>query len=386
MLCRLFAWVALFVVRGWVPKTPPTLRLLFVVPLAAAGCSGPVSGEPDSAKPLRVGFIYIGARDDYGYNQAHALGAAAVKQMKGVVVTEEETVADTVDVQKTMRSMIEIDGAGLIFPTSFGYFDPHVVRLAGECPSVKFLHCGGLFDPKIHPANLGTYFGFIDECQYVSGIVAAYATKSKKLGFVAGKAIPQVRRNINAFALGARSIDPEITCTVVFTGDWSLPIKEAEATNSLIDQGVDVMTCHVNSPKVVIESSERRGIKTCGYHCNQASLAPKGYLTGAEWNWAKVYTDYVAAVQAGKPITGMVRGGLKEQMVKMSPYTALVGPEARRAADAAQQKFLSGDFTPFEGPLRDNAGNIAIAKGVRQVQTAIELETMNYLVEGVIGK
>jgi simple sugar transport system substrate-binding protein len=369
MLRRFFTWTA-----------------LLGLPLAAVGCSGPVSGEPDAGRPLKVGFIYIGARDDYGYNQAHALGAAAVKQMKGVVVTEEEMVPDTADVQKTMRSMIEIDGAGVIFPTSFGYFDPHILKLAGECPRVKFLHCGGLFDAKIHPSNLGTYFGFIDECQYVSGIVAAYATKSKKLGFVAGKAIPQVRRNINAFALGARSIDPEITCSVVFTGDWSLPIKEAEATNSLIDQGVDVMTCHVNSPKVVVETSERRGIKTCGYHCNQATLAPKGYLTGAEWNWAKVYTDYVAAVQAGRPITGMVRGGLKEQMVKMSPYTALVGPEARQAADAAQQKFLSGGFTAFAGPLSDNAGNIVIAKGVRHVQTAIELETMNYLVEGVIGK
>jgi simple sugar transport system substrate-binding protein len=369
MVCRFFAWAA-----------------LIVVALTSLGCSRSVSSEPDSAKPLRVGFIYIGARDDYGYNQAHALGAAAVKQMKSVVVTEEEMVPDTVDVQKTMHSMVEIDGAGMIFPTSFGYFDPHVVKLASEYPSVKFLHCGGLFDPKNNPPNLGTYFGFIDECQYVSGIVAAFATKSKKLGFVAGKAIPQVRRNINAFALGARSIDPEITCSVVFTGDWSLPIKEAEATNSLIDQGVDVMTCHVNSPKVVVETSERRGIKTCGYHCNQAALAPKGYLTGAEWNWAKVYTDYVAAVQAGRPITGMVRGGLKEQMVKMSPYTALVGAEARRAADAAQEKFLSGTFTAFAGPLSDNAGNVVIAKGVRHVQTAIELETMNYLVEGVIGK
>src|SRR5205823_12186719 len=131
-------------------------------------------------------------------------------------------------------------------------------------------HCGGLYDPKFHPANLGTYFGYIDECEYVSGIVAAYATKSKRLGFVAGKPIPQVRRNINAFTLGARSVDPNITCSVIFTGDWSLPVKEAESTLSLIDQGVDVLTCHVNSPKVVIDLAERRGINTCGYHADQS--------------------------------------------------------------------------------------------------------------------
>src|SRR5262249_23531192 len=156
----------------------------------------------------------------------------------------------------TMKGMITQDGAKLIFPTSFGYFDPHVLALAKENPTVTFLHCGGLWTEGKHPSNVGSYFGYIDECQYISGIVAANVTKSKKLGFVAAKGIPQVRRNINAFALGARSVDPSITVTVIFTGDWSLPVKEAEATNSLIDQGVDVVTCHVDSPKVVIENAE----------------------------------------------------------------------------------------------------------------------------------
>src|SRR5262249_19885477 len=160
---------------------------------------------------------------------------------------------DTVDCVKTMKGMIELDGARVIFPTSFGYYDPHVLTLARQYPSVQFIHCGGLWNEKIHPANVYTYFGFIDECQYLSGIVAGHMTRSKKLGFVAGKPIPQVLRNVNAFTLGARRVDPSITCTVVFTGDWSLPVKEAEATSSLLDQGVDVLTCHVNSPKVVIE-------------------------------------------------------------------------------------------------------------------------------------
>ena len=145
----------------------------------------------------------------------------------------------------------------LIFPTSFGYFDPHVLVMAKKYPDVMFLHCGGLWNEKVHPKNVGSYFGYIDECQYLSGIVAGHTTKSKKLGFVAAKPIPQVRRNINAFELGARSVDPKITCTVIFTGDWSMPVKEAEATNSLIDQGVDVVTCHVDSPKVVVENAEK---------------------------------------------------------------------------------------------------------------------------------
>src|SRR4029077_5606836 len=129
-------------------------------------------------------------------------------------------------------------------------------------PNVTFLHCGGMYNEKEHPKNCGSYFGYIAEGQYLSGIVAGHATKSKNIGFVPAKPIPQVLRNINAFSLGARSVDPSITCSVIFTGDWSMPVKEAEATSSLIDQGVDVVTCHVDSPKVVIETAERRGIKT----------------------------------------------------------------------------------------------------------------------------
>lgn len=364
------------------------LALLVGPILGLAGCSGGSAGTEHAVSgtdTFPVGFIYIGARDDYGYNQAHAEGAAAVKQMAGVKVVEEERVADTVDVQKTMKSMIELDGAKVIFPTSFGYFDPHVLKLAREYPLVTFVHCGGLWDGSIHPANISSYFGYIDECQYLSGIVAGHTTQSKKLGFVAGKPIPQVLRNINAFTLGARSVDPAITCTIVFTGDWSLPLKEAEATNSLIDQGIDVVTCHVNSPKVVIESAEKRGIWSCGYHCSQATLAPKGYLTGAEWSWAKVYTDYVAALKAGQTVPHLVRGGLKEKTVKTSPYGPAVSDAAKKAADAVKAKFLEGTFVIFKGPLKDNTGKVAIPEGTAYVQTAIELESMDYLVEGVNG-
>lgn len=370
------------------------LSWLAIVTLGLTGCGAggnPSIGTTDrklasTGDELSIGFIYVGPKDDYGYNQAHAQGAAAVKKLPGVKVSEEEKVPETVDVQKTMKSMIQLDGAKLIFPTSFGYFEPHMLAVAKEFPNVTFLHCGGMFDEKKHPKNVGSYFGYIDECQYLSGIVAAHSTKSKKLGFVAAKPIPQVLRNINAFLLGARTINPEITCAVIFTGEWSMPVKEAEATNSLIDQGVDVITCHVDSPKVVVETAEKRGIYTCGYHCSQAPLAPKGYLTGAEWNWEKVYTDYVNMVKEKKKIPGLVRGGLKEGIVKTSPYTANVTDEAMKAADAVKAKLTAGTYVIFKGPLKDNKGKVILAEGKELVQTAPELESMDYLVEGVIGQ
>jgi basic membrane protein A and related proteins len=332
-----------------------------------------------------VGFIYVGPRDDYGYNQAHHEGAMQLAKLPGITVVEEERVPEAMEVQKTMESMVKLENASVLFPTSFGYFDPHILKVAGKLPEVKFFHCGGLYDASKHPANVGSYFGYIDEAEFVNGIVAAHATKSKKLGFIAAKPIPQVLRNINAFTLGARSVNPEITTTVVFTGDWSLPVKEADAANGLIDQGVDVLTSHVDSPKVVVQTAEKRGVYSIGYHTSQASLAPKGYLTGAEWNWGKVYAEYIDTLRAGKPIEHLVRGGLKDGFVKNSPYGAAVTPEAKAAADAATQKLINGELVIFQGELKDNTGKVIIPAGGKMPQRDAALESMTYLVEGIVG-
>src|SRR5471032_1594102 len=352
---------------------------------AAGAMTLGLGGVANAQKPLVIGFIYVGPRDDYGYNQAHAEAATILKKMSGVKVVEEEKVPETVAVEKSMESMINLDGATLIFPTSFGYFDPHMLKEAAKFPTIQFRHCGGLWTEGKHPMNTGSYFGYIDEAQYLSGIIAGSVSKSGKLGFIAAKPIPQVLRNINAFTLGAQSVNPTITTQVIFTGDWSLPVKEAEATNSLVDQGVDVVTCHVDSPKVVVETAERAGIFTCGYHCNQAKLAPKGYLTGAEWNWERIYVDMVNDAQAGKPQPNVLRGSLKEGFVKMSPYGAKVTPDAKKAADAIKGSMLAGSLAIYKGALKDNKGNTVIPASTSYVITEPKLESMNYLVEGVVG-
>src|SRR5215475_5457444 len=341
--------------------------------LAGAGALGALAGvrRAFGADKLVVGVIYVGPRDDYGYNQAQAQAAAALKKMPGLSVVEQEKVPETTDVQKTMGSMIEQDGATLLFPTSFGYFDPHILKMAEKYPNVRFAHCGGLWTEGKHPKNAGSYFGYIDECQYLNGVVAGHASKGKKLGFIAAKPIPQVLRNINAFTLGARSVDAKITTSVIFTGDWAMPVKEAEAANSLIDQGIDVLTMHVDSPKVIVELAERRGVFVTGYHANQAALAPKGYLTGAEWNWGKVYTDYVEWLQAGKTYPHLLRGGLKDGFVKVSPYGKAVSAAARKKADEAKAKFMDGSMVVYKGPIKDNTGKVVIAAGSEEKQTDV---------------
>ncbi len=192
-------------------------------------------------------------------------------------------------------------------------------------------------------------------------------------------------RNINAFALGAKLANPKASVQVIFTGDWSMPVKEAEATNSLIDQGVDVITCHVDGPKTVVENAARRGAMVCGYHVNQATLAPKSYLTGAEWNWESLYPRFVKMFTAGETIPNFYRGGLKEGLVKVSPYGAMVAAAARKHADDVKAKLTDGSYVIFKGPVADNTGKTVIAAGIARSQTDPELEKMDYLVDGVIG-
>ena len=336
-------------------------------------------------KKVKMGFIYVGPRDDYGYNQSHFEGKSAVAKLDWVKAFDEENVPETIEVQKTMESMINLDGAQVLFPTSFGYFDPHILKVAKKYPEVMFLHCGGLWDPKKHPMNVGSYFGYIDEPVYLAGIVAGLMSKTNKLGYIAAIPIPQVLRNINNFTMGARSVNPKITTNVVFTGGWSNPVKEAESANSMADQGIDVLTCHVDSPKVVVETAEKRGIYCCGYHTNQQVLAPKGFLTGSEWNWSKVYIDYANLIKDHKKIPNLVRGGLKEGIVKRSPYGPAVTAKAKAAADKVYKKFMDGDMVVYKGPIKDNKGKTVITAGKEYKQTDIWLESMDWLVEGVIG-
>ena len=358
--------------------------------ITAAGAAGVLGGFGISptmaaAKTVNMGFIYVGPRDDYGYNQAHFEGKSAVAKLDWVKAFDEENVPESIEVTKTMESMININGAQVLFPTSFGYFDPYILKIAPKYPNVMFLHCGGLWDASKHPKNVGSYFGYIDEPVYLSGVIAGHMSKTGKLGYIAAIPIPQVLRNINSFTMGARSVNPKITTNVVFTGGWSNPVKEAESANSMADQGIDVLTCHVDSPKVVVQTAEKRGIYCCGYHTDQSSLAPKGFLTGAEWNWSKVYADYAEMIKTGKTIPNLVRGGLKEGIVKSSPYGKVVTSKAKAHADAIRKKFMSGNMVVYKGPLKDNTGKIVIPAGKSYTQTDIWLESMNWLVEGVIG-
>jgi basic membrane protein A and related proteins len=363
--------------------THPTWnRRRFVQTAIASAAVGAAPLGALAQKPVTVGMIYVGPRDDYGWNQAHAVAARTLKSVAGVKVVEEENVPETVAVRKTLEAMVQSDGASLVFGTSFGYFDPFMIEMAKKYPKIEFRHPTSLWSAEKHPMNLGGYFCFLDQAHYVNGIAAGLSTKSNKIGFIAAKPIPIVLRNINAFTLGVKKVNPAATVQLVFTGEWSMPVREAEATNSLVSTGCDVIACHVDSPKVIVEAAERLGVKTLGHNASQAQLAPKGFITGAENKWETVYKAFAASIAKGEKLPNTFFGGYDKDMVMSTPFGAGASEKARNAATSAIAELKAGKSI-FVGPIKSNKGVVVIDKSYGNYDPF--LDKMNYLVEGVIG-
>jgi basic membrane protein A len=359
------------------------LRTLGVAGLAAGGSGLLLPRNARAAKTLTVGWVYVGPKNDFGFNQAHHEAVLALKSMPGLKVLEEENVPETEAVEQTMESMINFDGADLLFLTSFGYFD-HMVKVAPKYPKVQFRHQGLLWKPE-DPANTGSYFGYISEGLYGCGIAAAMASKTGKLGFIAAKPIPAVLRSVNSFTMGARSVNPNITVQLIITGGWSVPAKEAEATNSLADNGVDGIACHIDDLKVVLQTADQRGIHSCGLNVDQRALAPKGYLTGSLYNWKTPYGEMIQDVMNGPSLPHLLRGGFAEGFVRMGPFGPAANDKVRSAVDTAAAELASGKRFVFSGPLKDNKGKVLLTAGQHFAVGDPSLLAMDYLVEGVNG-
>ena len=334
-------------------------------------------------KKVTVGFIYVGPRQDFGWNQSHWDAAKRIAAIDGANVVEQENVPETAEVEKVMESMIELDGATVIMATSFGYWKS-IKKMAAKYPNVLFTHIGAIWKPG-DPANVIGYRGYMEEPHYLCGIAAGNATKTGKIGFIGSKPLYFIYTNCNGFLLGARSVDPTITCSAVITGEWNNPVREAETTNSLIDQGCDVIIANVDSAKVAIETAERRGVHTCGYHSDCSSLAPRGFLTGAEWNWASA-AEFVKDWQVGEVRSNLVRGGFDKDMVGLSPFGPSVTDGTKAQIAKAKESFADGSLQLYAGPLKDNKGNIVVKQGeVRRNGDAKFKVGVKFFVDGVIG-
>ncbi len=329
---------------------------------------------------VKACFIYVGPIGDFGWSYQHHQGALEMQKNLGgeeqVELAYLESVPEGADAERALERFAR-SGCNIIFTTSFGYMDA-TNAVAGKFPDVKFEHATGY---KRDHANVATYNSKFHEGRYVQGIIAAKMSKAGVAGYIASFPIPEVVMGINAFVLGAQTVNPDFKLKVVWANTWFDPGKEADAAKALIDQGVDIVTQHTDSTAPMQVAAER-GIKAFGQASDMIAFGKETQLTAVVDNWGPYYTERVKAVIDGTWSQVDVWGGMKEGHVVMAPFTNMPD-DVKAAAEAAVEK-IKGGFEPFTGPVTKQDGSEWLKDGERAENGV--LLGLNFYVKGVDDK
>jgi len=348
-----------------------SLKML-VVFLAVVALSATIA----TAKELKVGFIYVSPIGDAGWSYAHDIARKELNKMDGVKTSYVENVKEGPDAERVMTNMAR-KGYGLIFTTSFGFMDS-TLKVAKQFPNTIFMHCSGFKTAK----NMGNYFGRMYQARYLTGILAGSMTKSNIIGYVAAFPIPEVIRGINAFTLGAQSVNPKASVRVVWTKTWYDPAMEKDAAKSLLDVGADIITQHQDSPGPQ-EAAEEKGVYSIGYNSDMSVFAPKAELTAAIWNWIPYYRKVVENVKNGTWKASSDWPGIADGVVGLAPFGKMVAQPLQDKVMATKAAIIAGKTKVFAGPIMDQKGDVRIAAG--SVATDKQLLGMTWFVKGVVG-
>lgn len=348
-------------------------RLLALSALAA-GCTVTTASAAD--EPLKVGFVYVGPVGDHGWSYEHDRARKELeKAMPGKVQTTfVENVAEGADAERVITQLAK-GGNKLIFTTSFGFMNP-TLKVAKKFPNVTFEHATGYKRSK----NVGTFIQRAYEGRYVSGVAAGLLTKSNTIGYIAAFPIPEVLRDIDAVYLGAKSVNPKVKIKIVWANTWYDPAKETDAANTLIDQGVDVLMQHTDSPAPMMVA-EKRGIRAVGQASDVASYGPKAHIFSIQDNWEPYYKKTVEAVQTGTWKSGDYWGGFADDVVRLASINDNLPQNVKDAINTSYNDIKSGKLKPFTGPIKDNAGKEVVPAG--QSLTDEQLAQINWFVEGI---
>ena len=260
--------------------------------------------QPKANEPLKVAFMYVSPANEEGWSTQHDIARRAAEAKFGnkIKVTTVENIPENADAERVLRDLAQ-QGNKLIFATSFGYMNS-VLKVAKEFPDVKFEHATGYKTA----ANVGNYTARFYEGRYLAGKLAGATTKTNVLGYVAAVPIPEVLQGINAYTLGAQSVNPNIEVRVVWTSSWYDPGKESDATKSLIGQKADVITHHTNSSAVAAACEEAK-IPVISYNTSMKRAAPTMLLGGVIQIWDSFYEGRIQAVMDGD-IDGFIKAYL----------------------------------------------------------------------------
>ena len=347
---------------------------------AAATMATVAFGGSHGEGPVKAGFIYVGPIGDGGWTYQHDQGRLAVEEHFGdqVETVYQESVPEGADAERAITQMA-LQGADIIFTTSFGYMDP-TINVAEKFPDVKFEHATGYKTAD----NVATYDARFYEGRAVIGTIAGHMTETNKIGYIASFPIPEVIQGINSSYLHAKKVNPEVEMSVVWVYTWFDPAKEADAAKALIENGVDVVLQHTDSTAPQAAAAEAGNVYTFGQASDMAEYKPTPRISAIIDEWSPYYIDRVQAVLDGTWESQRHWGGIAEGEVVIGEITDAVPEEVKAEALALRDAIGAGEYHPFTGPLNKQDGTPWLAEG--EVATDEQLLGMDFYVEGISGE
>ncbi|MFZ0206269.1 MAG: BMP family ABC transporter substrate-binding protein [Roseiarcus sp.] len=351
-------------------------RRNFVKSASAASAASLLGSGAFADEPLKVGFVYLGPIGDFGWTWAHEKGRKAMLAALGGKVTADyvENVPEDASATPVIKDLAA-QGHKLIFTTTFGYMD-QTMAVAADYPNTMFEHCTGYK----HAKNVGTYNSRFHEGRAVEGTIAGMMSKTGTIGYLGSFKVPEVVLGVNAFALAAQAVNPNIKVKLVLIDSWFDPSKEAAATETLTNLGCDVVAPHTDSP-AVLQVLEKKKLYGFGNAADMSRFAPHAQLTAIENIWGPYYISRAQAMLAGKWEADDAWWGIKEGAVVMAPYNKAMPENVRAAADKIIAGYKDGSYDVFTGPISDQTGKERVAKGEKL--TLKDLATIDWFVKGV---
>lgn len=329
--------------------------------------------------PPKVAFIYGSAALDGGWNEALEAGRKAVEEQLKLEVAVTENIPEEATKLRAAIDLYVKRGFNIIVGTTYGYSVP-MAEAAKAYPNVAFLSASGTENgPNMESFYARTYQGW-----YLAGVAAGQATKTKKIGILAGFPVSVVNWDINSFALGARSVDPSIETVAVFTNSWWDPVKEGQVAQAILDQNADVLATNLSATSA-LDVAEKAGVPSIGFQLDMSHAAPKTIQTSVVFRWEKYLVPTIKEIIDGtwQPEEYGAFEGMDAGVVELAPFGPGVSDEAKAKVEAARQAIVAGTLDPFQGPLNKQDGSAAVEAGARLDDGA--LWSMDYFVQGITG-
>ncbi|MGI9303772.1 MAG: BMP family ABC transporter substrate-binding protein [Gammaproteobacteria bacterium] len=339
---------------------------------------GTANAEVTLKDDPKVAFIYFSQKNDGGWSEAHERGRQKTSKALGVDIAYVEDVEETAEAVRQVVDLYMDRGYNIIVGTSYG-FGNGLLEAAKANPQIAFVNAAG----DTSADNLETFYARTYEAWYLAGMAAGAVSKSNKIGIVAGFPVSIVNWDINAYALGARSINPDIEVIATFANTWYDPVKEKQTAEAMIEQGVDVVACNMSSTAVVV-AAEAAGVHSVGFQNDMSAAGPKGHLTSVVFHWDKYYTPLIRRITDGSwKSLGLPLAGMEIGLADVTPLSDAVPADVRTKIGKTRQSMIDGSFNPYTGPIKKQDGDVALTAG----QTIDDggLWGMDYFVEGIIG-